>query len=74
MRAKLKHKMADFDDEVLATVRALSATVGVPEHLPGAAAGRARRAAILDRGFVPRVLAAFDVARGDAADDAAAAA
>ena len=30
--------MADFDDEVLATVRALSATVGVPEHLPGAAA------------------------------------
>ena len=55
--------MADFDDEVLATVRALSATVGVPEHLPGAAAGRARRADILDRGFVPRVLTAFDAAK-----------
>ena len=51
--------MMNFDDEVLATVRALSATVGVPEHLPGAAAGRARRAAILDRGFVPRAGAAF---------------
>ena len=58
--------MMNFDDEVLATVRALSATVGVPEHLPAAAAGRARRADILDRGFVPRVLTAFDVARGDA--------
>ena len=55
--------MMNFDDEVLATVRALSATVGVPEHLPAAAAGRARRADILDRGFVPRVLTAFDVAR-----------
>jgi hypothetical protein len=38
--------MDSFDDEFLAVVRDLAATVGVPEHLRPAAAGRARRADI----------------------------
>lgn len=55
--------MDAFDDEVMAVVRDLAATLGVPEHLRPAAAGRARRADIFDRGFVPRVLVAFDAAQ-----------